>query len=179
MKELKIYTKYFFNILESVQKPAIWMPGIGLSLTTSNYQLMIFLLLGLFAVDYITGVMASWVEWKKENTPERFRNKGFTSEKSRMSIVKMVTYFLFILLTWCIEIVFKIKSFEFSFMDHKGTITLVAMAISCAIEFYSIFWENLPRAGFSISAKLKKVVSVVKSAKNEIKDITDGNHSPS
>ncbi|WP_313214254.1 phage holin family protein [Soonwooa sp.] len=177
MKELKIYSKYFFNILESVQKPAIWLPGIGLSLTMTSYQLMIFLLLGLFAIDYITGVLASWVEWKRENSEERFRKKGFTSEKSRMSIVKMVTYFLFILLTWFIELVFKIKPFEFSWMDHQGTITLVAMAISCAIEFYSIFWENLPRAGFSISEKVKKVISVAKTAKNEINDLTNGNNS--
>lgn len=177
MKELIIYEKYLYSILSAVQKPMVLLPAVGLSLTLSSYHWMIFLLLGLFAVDYGTGVYASWIEWKKINTTEKFRTKGFTSEKSRLSLVKIVTYFLFILLSWCIEQAFKIKPFEFGYTEHKVTITLVSMAISCAIEFYSIFFENLPRAGFSISDNLKKVLVLIKSAKKEVKELTNDNNS--
>ena len=177
MRELRTYTRYFMHILESVPNPKILIPGIGLTLTLGSEQSMILLLLALFAVDYFTGVLASWVEWKKLKSGIRFRKEGFTSEKTRLSVVKIVTYFLFILLSYSIESVFAIHPFIFSWTDVSVTITLGATAISCCIEFYSIFFENLPRAGFSIWDKFKKITGTAKSAVDEIKNITknDGN----
>lgn len=175
MKELHVYGKYVWTIVTAVKKPTVLIPAMGLSISLSSYHLMIFLLLGLLFADYITGVLASWVEWKKEKKEEKFRTKGFTSEKTRMSIVKIVTYLLFIILSWCLEMIFRIKPFELSWIDHEVTLTFIAMAISCAIEFYSIFFENLPRAGFSIWGMLKKIANKAKEVKNTYNDFTNGN----
>ncbi len=175
MKELNLYSKYLWSILSAVKKPTVLIPAMGLSISLSSYHLMIFLLLGLLLADYITGVLASWVEWKKEKKEEKFRTKGFTSEKTRMSIVKIVTYLLFIILSWCLETIFRIKPFELSWIDHEVSLTFISMAVSCAIEFYSIFFENLPRAGFSIWGKLQKIVGKIKAVKKTVKEITDGN----
>ncbi len=112
---------------------------------------------------------------EKEKKEEKFRTKGFTSEKTRMSIVKVVTYLLFIILSWCLEAIFKIKPFELSWIEHEISLTFIAMAVSSAIEFYSIFFENLPRAGFSIWGELQKIASKIKAVKETVKDITDGN----
>lgn len=177
MKELHIYGKYVWTIITAVKKPSVLIPAMGLSISLSSYHLMLFLLLGLLLADYITGVLASWAVWKREKKEGRFRTNGFTSEKTRLSLIKIVTYFLFIILSWFIELIFRVKPFELSWIDHEITLTFIAMAISCAIEFYSIFFENLPRAGFSIWGMLKKIVSKVKEAKNTYNDFTNGSNS--
>lgn len=177
MKELNLYSKYLWSILSAIKKPTVLIPAMGLSISLSSYHLMIFLLLGLLLADYITGVLASWVEWKKEKKLEKFRAKGFTSEKTRMSIVKIVTYLLFIILSWCLETIFRIKPFELSWIDHEVSLTFISMAISCAIEFYSIFFENLPRAGFSIWGMLKKIANKVLDAKKTINELTNEDNS--
>ena len=82
---------------------------------------------------------------------------------------------MLIILTKVIEDVFKIKAFNWSWTDHKVTISLLSIAFSCAIEFYSIFWENLPKAGFSIWDYFKKITGTAKEAVTEIKSIKDGN----
>ncbi len=179
MKELQAYERYMTTILEAITKPGVAIPAIGISISLNSYHFAIFLLFGLLASDYVTGVYASWTEWRKLERPGTFwadREKGFTSDRNRLSIVKVVTYFLFILLSWVIELVFKIKPFSLGWIDHELTITFVAMGISCAIEFYSIIFENLPRAGFSIWEKFKKITGMAKKAVSEIKDIKNGNH---
>lgn len=183
MKELAAYEHYVMNFLQALQKPAVLFPAVGISISLNSYHFAIFLLFGLLAADYVTGVYASWTEWRKLERPGSFwadREKGFTSDRNRLSIVKVVTYFLFILLSYVIEVVFRIKAFNIGWIDHELTITFVAMGISCAIEFYSIIFENLPRAGFSIWDKFKKITGTAKNAVSEIKDITNGNNnSPS
>ena len=51
--------------------------------------------------------------------------------------------------------------------------------MSCAIEVYSIFFENLPKAGFDIWEKLKLIAAKVKSGVSTVKDITDGGNDSS
>ena len=67
MKELEALEKYFCNIVLAIKKPTVVIPTLGLSLTLKNDYIMIFLLLILFAVDFITGVLASYIEFKKSN----------------------------------------------------------------------------------------------------------------
>lgn len=178
MKELEALEKYFCNIVLAIKKPTVVIPTLGLSLTLKNDYIMIFLLLILFAVDFVTGVLASYVEFKKSDKKGKFfsdKEDGFTSARWRLTFVKAITYFLLIILTKVIEDVFKIKAFNWSWTDHKVTISLISIAFSCAIEFYSIFWENLPKAGFSIWGYFKKITGTAKEAVSEIKSIKDGN----
>jgi len=178
MKELEALEKYFSNIILAIKKPTLVVPALGLSLTFKNDYLMIFLLLILFAVDFITGVLASYIQFKKSNKDGKFfsdKEDGFTSGRWRLTFVKAITYFLLIILTKVVEDVFKIKGFNFSWTDHKVTISLLSIAFSCACEFYSIFWENLPKAGFSIWEMFKKITGTAKEAVSEIKSIKDGN----
>ena len=178
MKELEALEKYFVNIVLAIKKPTVVIPTLGLSLTLKNDYIMIFLLLILFAVDFITGVLASYIEFKKSDKKGKFfsdKEDGFTSARWRLTFVKAITYFLLIILTKVIEDVFKIKAFDFYWTDHKVTISLISIAFSCAIEFYSIFWENLPKAGFSIWGYFKKITGTAKEAVSEIKSIKDGN----
>ncbi len=138
-----------------------------------------FLLLVLMALDFATGVLASWNIWHNSKVESNFWKYGFSSSRVRLSMVKSVTYFLFIICSYGIEIIFRVKSFSSSYSDHQVTLTLIAIAMSCAIEVYSIFFENLPKAGFDIWEKLKLIAAKVKSGVSTVKDITDGGNDSS
>ena len=86
-----------------------------------------------------------------------------------------VTYLALILLVHLIEKTFQIKPFELQYTEIKlVTITLIAIAISCGVEFYSIFFENLPTAGFSLEDKFMKAFNKVKSIFTKVKNFKDG-----
>ena len=175
MKELLVYKHHLIAVLTAVKKPSIVIPAIGL-MSFSSGQLAMLLLLILMAVDFLTGVLASWSFWKASKIGSSFWKYGFSSSKVRLSIAKCVTYFLFIILSYGIEIIFRIKSFgSNAYTDHEITLTLIAIALSCAIEFYSIFFENLPKAGFDIWEKLKDIAAKIKIGVTTVKDITNGN----
>lgn len=177
MKELLIYKKYALAFLTAVKKPAIAIPSIGM-LTVSNCQLGIFLLLGFMTFDFITGLIVSYVKFKEEKRAGNFFKNGIESSRLRLSVIKSITYFAFILAAYGIEYVFKIKSFTAEkYTEHHITLTLATIAISCGIEFYSIFFENLPKAGFSIEDKVKKIFVKVKSAVSAVKGLKNGNNS--
>ena len=174
MINIKSYEHYVTGILTSIKKPVVLIPTIGI-LELNNLQLALALLFGLLFIDYITGVLASWINHKKNFKTSFFKDSenGFSSRIWKQSLTKTITYFLFILLTYAIEHVFQIKSFTSDYSDLKITITLFAIAISCGIEFYSIFCENLPKAGFDIEKKFMKLFDKVKSIFTKVKNFND------
>lgn len=174
MKELSVYKHHIIAIITAVKKPTVVIPAIGL-MSFSGCQLGMFLLLILMALDFATGVLASWNIWHNSKVKSNFWKYGFSSKRVRLSLVKSITYFLFIICSFGIEYIFKVKSFGVtSYSDHEITLTFIAITLSCAIEFYSIFFENLPKAGFDIWEKLKLIAAKVKSGVSTVKDITDG-----
>jgi len=175
MKELLTYKKTAFAVLTAVKKPAVAVPAVGL-VTFSSYQLGIFLLLFFMTLDFITGVLASWILWKDSKAQSNFWKYGFSSRRLRLSVVKSVTYFFFILSAYGLEWTFKLKPIGSSYSDHKVTITLITIAISCSIELYSIFFENLPKAGFDIEQKVRAIFIKVKNAVKSVRELRDGDN---
>lgn len=176
MINIKSYEHYITGILTSIKKPYVIIPTIGI-IELSNMQLSILLLFGLLAADWGTGVYAAWINYKKENGKGFFKDseKGFSSRIWKQSLTKTITYFLFILSTWSIEKVFQIKPFNASY-TYVGNITLTlgAIGFSCGIEFYSIFFENLPNAGFNIEDRFLKLFNKIKSIFTKVKNFNDG-----
>ncbi len=159
--------KYIMNLLAVFNKPIVLgVSFVALSFTT--LQLAIILLIGFTLVDFSTGVLASRCRFNAKKkagqlTEKEIKKGWFSSEKWKLSLLKTITYFFFILLTKSVQEVFKIKTFTFEkYADVEFSITLFAIAICVSIEFYSIFWENLPKAGFNIP---KKIVNVFKAFK--------------
>lgn len=176
MKELFIYKKHMLGLLTAIKKPAVIVPALGL-VSLTDCQLAFFLLLIFLAADFLTGVIASWSIWKASKIDSSFWKTEFSSYKIRMSIIKTVTYFLLILLTYGIEVIFRIKTFENTLTEHEITLTLVSIAIACAVEFYSIFFENLPKAGFDIEKKVKAIFVKVKKAVISMKSLKNDDNS--
>ena len=118
-----------------------------------------------YVFDFITGILASWREKREsEKTDPSLKDKDLiSSDKLKLSGIKAFTYASAILAVWGIEKVFIIKSFKFSnISDQDMTITLIFIGFCCAIEFYSIFFENFKRAGFDIKKNVFKVTSEAK-----------------
>lgn len=177
MEWLSLYIKYFTKLgisLKTMSSSPVTGVAAGTVIAASamtNTEKAIYLLIGLFVLDFITGILASWKEKKEaEKTDPSLKEKSLiSSEKLKLSGVKAFTYASAILAVWGVEKVFIIKSFKFSnISDQDMTITLVFIGFCCSVEFYSIFFENFKRAGFDIRKKLFAVVGEVKKIINKI-----------
>lgn len=161
MKEISLHLKYitklFLKAKTMLSKPlstALLVPTISLGiLTTIQTALLVFL--GAFILDFATGILASWVEHKK--TPSPVKVYVLQSAKMRKSVVKAISYFVFIAFGFGFEKAFAIKAFSFlNISDNKFTITTMAIAFCSFIEFFSIL-ENCKRSGFDIIGKSQEV----------------------
>lgn len=177
MEWLSLYIKYFTKLGISL-KTMSSSPATGITAGTvvaasamTNTEKAIYLLIGFYVLDFITGILASWKEKQEaEKKDPKLKEKSLiSSEKLKLSGVKAFTYASAILAVWGVEKVFIIKSFKFdSFSDQDMTITLVFIGFCCSVEFYSIFFENFKRAGFDIRKKFFAVTGEVKKIINKI-----------
>ena len=174
MEWITLYSKYFFKLGLSLKTMGSSPAGVitGTSVVAisvlSSVQKALLLLLLFFILDFITGILASWKE-KRENEktkPELKEESLISSDKLKLSAVKAFTYASAILGVWGIEKVFFIRTFKFDNVSTEGlTITLIFIGFCCAIEFYSIVFENFKRMGFDIA---KRFIQVVKNTKKII-----------
>lgn len=175
MSELAIYLKSFSKIFLSIKSMfktpigiVLILPSVSLALL-SNLQLILLLMLIAYIVDFATGILASWIEYKKSN--EKIKVYLIESTKLRKSVIKAVSYMLFIAGVYLFEKAFFIKTIAItSVSDKELTITSIAVAFCFAIEFFSIL-ENLKRSGFDLIGQFKsgakKIHSLIKSAKGD------------
>lgn len=171
MEWLSLYTKYFLKLGISL-KTMVSSPVTGVATGTvivasamTNTEKAVYLLVAFYVLDFITGILASWKEKKQaeELDPSLKEKDLISSDKLKLSGIKAFTYASAILAVWGIEKVFIIKSFKLSHISNEDmTLTLIFIGFCCAIEFYSIFFENFKRAGFDIKKNFSKVMTEVK-----------------
>jgi len=171
METVSLYSKYFIKLgisLKSIStSPAATITSGTIIVTTyfSTVQKALLLLLLFFILDFITGIIASYKEkkQKEKDNPKLKEQTLISSEKLKLSAVKAFTYASSILGVWGIERVFFIKTFKFENVSTEDlTVTLIFVGFCCAIEFYSIVFENFKRMGFDIASKFFIVVKGVK-----------------
>jgi len=171
MEWLGLYSKYFFKLGISLKTMASSPSGvvtgstiIAVSVLTSIQKALLLLLL-FFILDFITGILASWkIKKEEEKLDPTLKAKALiSSDKLKLSAVKAFTYASAILGVWGIEKVFFIKTFKFDNVSTEDlTVTLIFTGFCCAIEFYSIVFENFKKMGFDISKRFLRVVNSVK-----------------
>ena len=171
MEWISLYTKYFFklgvNLKTMASSPAGVIAGTSVVAVSvlSSVQKALLLLLLFFVLDFITGILASWKDKKEaEKTDPSLKEQSLiSSDKLKLSAVKAFTYTSAILGVWGIEKVFFIKTFKFDNITTEGlSITLIFIGFCCAIEFYSIVFENFKRMGFDIAKRFVFVVNKLK-----------------
>ena len=171
MEWLGLYTKYFFKLGISLKTMSSSPTGIitgssivAVSVFTSVQKALILLLI-FFVIDFITGIIASWREKReKEKIDPTIKEQSLiSSDKLKLSAVKAFTYASAILGVWGIEKVFFIRTFKFENISTEHlTVTLIFVGFCCAIEFYSIVFENFKKMGFDISKKALSVIRHIK-----------------
>jgi len=119
----------------------------------------LFLLLVAILLDFITGIIANYNESKRKQSKLYVDRYFLQSSKLRLSILKFITYGLAILIAFFIEYIFMIGEFKPHHLIQKVTFTTIVISFCCAIEIYSIFFENIKRMGFDIILKIKEIIT--------------------
>ena len=169
--EIKLFASYLLKF-KLVTKPlfiAITVPTVALTVISDSTQ-AIYYLLGALAVDFITGVGASyWVE--KEINPVVKLRSIIKSEKLRKSMIKTAAYAMIVIAIFKLEKLLLLKPIQFqSFSDAHFTFTFISIGLCISIELWSIFMENLPKCGFDLISRLRNIFTGVKKIKNEISE---------
>ena len=125
---------------------------------SANTVLLVSTLFLVTLVDFITGVIASYVEDRKV---KRVYSAYFIqSNKLRKSAVKTMSYMMLILISHLFSIIFKLGLFTIPVIGTETELSTIAFTICISIETFSIF-ENLKRSGFDIFKEIRKVISSV------------------
>ena len=124
-------------------------------------------------LDLITGLLASYFDWKKK--PEKKdrwffgKGEGFSSDKAKKLGVKLGVYLIVPLALIKIQKILLIKNFKYeSFSEAEFELATIVVIIFCLIEGFSIFHENLPKCGFNLWKSIKKMIGFYKEIKEEI-----------
>ena len=168
-QEITLYLHYlakpFLIIQEVFTTPkglAFAIPTLGTISLLSTQRLAFYFLVIAYIVDFITGVVASFIERLKEEKKEQqvdsftWKEKvvyffdNVSSDQMKRSIVKGIAYSVFIMCSYGIQFIFKIKPFSFSFSELVWDLPLIAVAGAIVIELWSILLENFKRMGFDI-----------------------------
>lgn len=183
-----LFSEYFINTLTFkglvISKPTCILPlSVYLTafLALTVFQQSLVLLLGVFLLDFLTGLYASYIESKREANLVKgtisikvkigIFSDTIKSEKLRKSAVKAIVYLLLVILSYIVEKIASLKPFSFeSISTESYTFSTLAAGFCVAIEVWSIFIENLPRAGFDIVKTFTKAFAKAKEIK---KDITE------
>ena len=128
----------------------------------------------LFLGDLITGVMASYFVWKKSAPKDKYffgKGEGFSSDKFKKMFVKLIIYLGAPLVVNKFQTVFMLKNFKYeSISNAEISIATFLILIFCLNEGFSIFHENLPKCGFNLWVRIKKMIGFYKEVKNEISE---------
>ena len=132
------------------------------------------ILFWLFLADFITGVTASYFDWKKSAKKDKWffgRGEGFSSDKFKKMFVKAIVYMVTPLAANKFQQTYFLKNLKYeSVSDAEITVATFFILIFCINEGFSIFHENLPRCGFNLIERLKKIAKLFYSTKKSLND---------
>lgn len=135
---------------------------------------VVWILIWLFIVDFVSGVTASYFEWKKEAPEGKYffgQSQGFSSDKFKKCFVKGIVYAGFPIIVLKFQQIFMLKNISVkAITDSQIDVTTVFLLLFCANEIFSIFWENLPKCGVNIPKGIKNLFVGVKEITKETKD---------
>jgi len=171
---MKIMPNFMFIAL--LAKKPLWftitIPTVAILPIVVDFIALCYILLIMFVVDLITGIFASYCEWKKAKTKDSWffgKGEGFSSKKAKGSIIKALAYIALPYLIMQFQTILAIKNIKYeSFSDSEFELASVVVIFFCLIEGFSIFHENLPKCGFNIWEQIKKIIGFYKTVKKEI-----------
>jgi toxin secretion/phage lysis holin len=127
-------------------KALIGVIGGIVSITTGIFGLVFTILIGLMAIDFITGLMAGAM------------NEGLQSSKGYRGLFKKI---------YTLLLIGSVLLIETAVLKSNGVVTDGISAAFCVIEFVSIV-ENGGKMGVPLPSKLKSLISILKNKVGEI-----------
>lgn len=166
-----------FGIISEAIKNPIILTGIAPVIALSpivDFRDVVFILIWLFIVDLFSGLAASYFVWKKTALKGKWffgQSQGFSSDKFKKCFVKGIVYGGFPLIVFKFQQVFLIKNISLKAVtDSQMDITTIFLLLFCANEFFSIFWENLPKCGLNLPKGIRDFCIGVKDIAKETKE---------
>lgn len=166
----------FSFMMELINKPIIGL--LALISTVSVTPVVDFwsavYLLGLFFLgDLISGLVASYFEWKKNPLREERwffgKGEGFSSDKFKKMFIKLMIYIGTPFIVQKFQETFRLHNLKYeTISDAEFSIATVLIVIFCLNEGFSIFHENLPKCGFNIWERIKKIIGFYKEVKKDL-----------
>lgn len=150
------------------------IPAVVIAPVVISYADVWWLLKWFFVADLLSGLGASYFEWKKSNHNERWffgKGEGFSSNKAKMFGVKAMVYLNVPDMLIKLQTTLHLKNFKYSSIsDAEFELATAVVLFFCLIEGFSIFHENLPKCGFDLWEKIKKIFGLYKEVKKEISE---------
>jgi len=131
----------------------------------------------LFIADAITGLGASYCDWKKlkvkkDKTFWGKSGEGFSSDKAKKMGTKALVYMAVPIFFIRFQDVFHVKKFKFeSLSSAEMDVATLLILGACAIELYSIFKENLPKCGIDVFGQIHSMLTT----KEKLNNINNNN----
>jgi len=176
MKQMLAFALPKFSLIAFIIKKPVFLVGtvpvILVAKLVVDFESVAWILFGLFLTDFITGILASWMVWRKSDHVDKWffgKGEGFSSDKAKKMGVKALVYLGVPFLSIRLQQVLFLKNFKYARVsDAEFELATIALILFCLIELFSIFNENLPKCGFDIWQRTKKIIRVYKKVKNEI-----------
>lgn len=173
---MQIALPKFTLLIEIFTKPMIGflaLTPVVVATPIVDFWNSVYFLAILFVIDLVSGLIASWMEWRKlPNKKEKWffgKGEGFSSDKFKKMFVKIIVYGFTPVVLIQFQETFAIKNIKYeSFMDAEMTIPTALILLFCLNEGFSIFHENLPRCGFNLWERVRKMIGFYKEVKKEI-----------
>lgn len=175
---MKIIPKMMF-IPFLIKKP-IWL-GMTVPIVVSlpivvDFISLCYVLFYMFIIDLVTGIFASYCEWKSTKTTDKWffgtgKENGFSSKKAKGSALKALVYVGLPYLIIKFQMLLGLKNFKYERISNSEfELASLVVILFCLIEGFSIFHENLPKCGFNIWIRIKSMIGFYKQVKKEIND---------
>lgn len=173
---LQITAPKFTLFVELLNKPlagAVALTSTAVAVQVVSFWGAVNILTILFVADLFTGTLASYFTWKaKSNRKDKWffgKGEGFSSDKFKKMFVKLMVYLGTPIVINKFQNIFLIKNLKYSTISEAEIeLTTFVVLIFCLNELYSIFNENLPKCGFNIFDKIKKMIGTYKDIKEQI-----------
>lgn len=129
----------------------------------------------LFIADFATGMLASWLIWrKKHDRKDKWffgKGEGFSSDKFKKMFIKLMVYLGTPIVINKFQNTFLLKNLKYSTIsDAEIELTTFVVLLFCLNELYSIFNENLPKCGFNLWERIEKIIDFFKKIKSKINE---------
>jgi hypothetical protein len=176
MEKLLAFALPKFTLMSLLfKKPLLLITGVPAIVAVSqvvSYEGVWFIFCWFFVGDLLSGLLASFYEWKKSDHTDRWffgKGEGFSSDKAKKMGIKLAVYLFVPQLLVNLQKTLLLKNFKYSTIsDAEFELATIVVLIFCAIEGFSIFHENLPKCGFDLWKSIKKMIGFYKEAKKEI-----------